>query len=230
MSVGRMSRGAAALCVVVVLAILGVGIYVWSARSDDGGADALKAPAKPCWDGTPRRASLQKLLGPGSKLLHEQGDFRLIKEHYPSHCQYEAQSDGSLNTVLDVDLAWNNDALPVKELPTSDAHGNEPRTRMDMGVLAYYLRASQVVFFECTADLPTGAPAYMKRDKYIKVDVLARPMKGSGLSATKAREAGLDIMLQLAHDVAEQAGCKNDTNLPSAVPPITKANWAGFDD
>lgn len=103
------------------------------------------------------------------------------------------------------------------------------RTRMDMGVLAYYLRASQVVFFECTAALPAQAPSYMKRDRYIKVDVLARPMKGSGLSAAEARKVGVDIMLQFARDVAEQAGCKNDTRLPSSVPSLTEINWPGYE-
>ncbi|XIG80063.1 hypothetical protein C1N81_28085 [Streptomyces sp. SGAir0957] len=97
-----------------------------------------------------------------------------------------------------------------------------------MGVLAYYLRASQVVFFECVPDVPADAPAYMKRDKYIKVDVLARPMKGSGLSALEARKVGLDAMLQMARDVAEKAGCKNDTNLPDSVPAVSEANWPGF--
>ncbi|MEU4035705.1 hypothetical protein [Streptomyces collinus] len=224
-----MSGRAKALCVVVVLAVLGAGLYVWLARSGDGDTDALEAPAKPCWNGTPRQDTLQKLLGPGSKLLHEQDPYRVVAEHNPSHCQYEARGDGSLDTVLDVDVAWNHDALPVKELPTADARGDEPRTRVDMGVLAYYLRASQVVFFECTADLPADAPAYMKRDKYVKVDVLARPMKGSGLSATEARKVGLDIMLQLAQEVADRAGCKNDTNLPASVPPITEPNWPGYE-
>ncbi|MFF4572387.1 hypothetical protein [Streptomyces sp. NPDC001410] len=225
-----MSGRAKALCVVVILAVLGAGIYVSLTRSDDGHADALEAPAKPCWNGTPNQATLQKLLGPGNKLLHQQDDFRVVDEHYPSHCQYEARSDGSLDTVLDVDIAWNHDALPIKDLPTSDAQGDEPRTRMSMGVLAYYLRASQVVFFECTADLPADAPAYMKRDKYIKVDVLARPMKGSGLSAAEARKVGLDVVLQLAHHVAKLAGCKNDTNLPSSVPSISKVNWPGYEE
>ncbi|MFF9154010.1 hypothetical protein ACF1AB_17465 [Streptomyces sp. NPDC014846] len=228
MSVGKMTGRAKALCLVVVLACLGVGAYVWSAGSDGGDADALKAPARPCWNGTPDRATVQKLLGPGTKLLRQQDTFRVVKEHYPSHCQYEARSDGSLDTVLDVDIAWNHDALPVKELPTSDARGDEPRTRMDMGALAYYLRASQVVFFECTADLPADAPAYMKRDKYIKVDVLARPMKSSDLSAAEARKVGVDILLQLARDVSEQAGCKNDTNLPNRIPSIGKVNWPDF--
>ncbi|MEU6593721.1 hypothetical protein ABZ923_31670 [Streptomyces sp. NPDC046881] len=223
-----MSGRAKALCAVVVLAVLGAGIYVWSARSGEDDAAALKAPAKPCWNGTPHQDTLQMLLGPGSKLLHEQEAFRVVDEHYPSHCQYEARSGSSLDTVLDVDIAWNHDALPVKELPTADARGDEPRTRMDMGVLAYYLRASQVVFFECTADLPADAPSYMKRDRYIKVDVLARPMKGSGLSAAEARKVGVEITLQLARDVAEQAGCKNDTRLPASAPSITEVNWPGY--
>lgn len=229
MSVGRMSGRAKALCVVVVLAALGAGVYVWLDRSDEAKADALKAPTKPCWNGTPNQATLQKLLAPGSKLLYQQDDFRVVSEHLPSHCEYEAQSDGSLDTVLDVDIAWNGDAPPSEELPTADAQGDEPRTRMDMGVLAYYLRASQVVFFECKPDLPDDAPAYKKRDKYIKVDVLARPMKGSGLPAAEARKVGVDIMLQLARDVAKQGGCKNDTNLPSSVPSISKANWPGYE-
>ncbi|MGW7261900.1 hypothetical protein [Streptomyces sp. NPDC054842] len=96
-----------------------------------------------------------------------------------------------------------------------------------MGVLAYYLRATQVVYFECDVDLPAGSPAYMKRDKYIGVDVYARPMKGTGLSAVEARKVGLDIMLQLAHDLADRAGCENDTGLPDAVPAISDANWPG---
>ncbi|WP_329336764.1 hypothetical protein OG252_15800 [Streptomyces sp. NBC_01352] len=230
MSVGKMSVRAKTLCVVVILTVLGAGIYVWLAQSDDGKANALEAPVKPCWNGTPNQATLQKLLGPGSELQHQQDDFRVIAEHYPTHCQYEAESEGSLDTVLDVDVAWNDDAPPTEELPTADARGDEPRTRMDMGVLAYYLRASQVVFFECIADLPDDTPAYMKRDKYIKVDVLARPMKGSGLSAVEARKVGVDIMLQLARDVANQAGCKNNTSLPSAVPSISKANWPGYEE
>ncbi|MGW2103129.1 hypothetical protein ACWCPX_36705 [Streptomyces olivaceoviridis] len=98
-----------------------------------------------------------------------------------------------------------------------------------MGVLAYYLRASQVVFFECTAALPALAPSYMKRDRYIKVDVLARPMKGSGLSAAEARKVGVDIMLQFARDVAERAGCKNDTRLPRSVLSLTEINWPGYE-
>jgi hypothetical protein len=224
-----MSARAKALCVVVILAVLGAGAYVWSVRSGERDADALEAPAEPCWNGTPDRDTLQKLLGPGSELLHEQDAFRVVGEHYPSHCQYEARSEGSLDTVLDVDIAWSHDSLPVKELPTADARGDEPRTRMDMGVLAYYLRASQVVFFECTADLPADAPSYMKRDRYIKVDVLARPMKGSGLSAAEAREVGVGIMLQLARDVAERAGCTNDTDLPSSVPSLTEVNWPGYE-
>ncbi|MFI5979019.1 hypothetical protein [Streptomyces sp. NPDC051452] len=230
MSVGKMSGRAAALCVVVILAVLGASVYVWTARSDDDGAKALQAPAKPCWNGTPRQATLQKLLGPGKKLLHQQDDFRTVRDHYPSHCQYEAQDAGGLDTVLDVDITWNSDALPLKDLPTSDAHGDEPRSRLDVGVLAYYLRASQVVFFECSPDLPADAPAYMKRDRYIKVDVLARPMHGSGLSAADARKVGVDAMLQLARDVAEQAACKNNTNLPSALPSISKVNWPGFEE
>ncbi|WP_394433620.1 hypothetical protein [Streptomyces sp. SGAir0957] len=223
-----MSGRAKALCVVVVAALVGAGLYVWLSRSDGGVDEALKAPAEPCWDGAPDRATLQKLLGPGDKLVHEQDEFRVVKDHYPSHCQYEARSDGSVDTVLDVDVVWNDDALPTSELPTSDAQGDEPRTRLDIGVLAYYLRASQVVFFECVPDVPADAPAYMKRDKYIKVDVLARPMKGSGLSALEARKVGLDAMLQMARDVAEKAGCKNDTNLPDSVPAVSEANWPGF--
>ncbi|MFJ9035515.1 hypothetical protein ACIRF8_02815 [Streptomyces sp. NPDC102406] len=229
MSVGKMSGRAKALCVVVVLALVGAGLYVWLSRSDGGEDSALKAPTKPCWDGAPDGATLQKLLGPGDKLLHEQDEFRVVKDHYPSHCQYEAQTAGSVDTVLDVDVVWNDDALPTNELPTSDAQGNESRTRWDAGVLAYYLRASQVVFFECVPDFPADAPAYMKRDKYIKVDVLARPMKGSGLSALEARKVGLDAVLQVARDVAKKAGCKNDTNLPNSVPSVTKPNWPGFD-
>ncbi|MET7661048.1 hypothetical protein ABZT45_33935 [Streptomyces sp. NPDC005356] len=230
MAVGKLSGRAKALCVLVVLAILGVGVYIWSARPDDSEVKALKAPVKPCWNGVPSQATLQKLLGPGKKLLHEQDEFRVISEHQPSHCQYEAQGDGQLDTVLDVDVVWNDDAPPVKELPTADAQGDEPRTRMDAGVLAYYLRASQVVFFACTADLAADAPAYMKRDKYIKVDVLARPMKGSGLSPVEARRVGLDGMLQIARDLAKRAGCKNDTNLPNAIPSVTKANWPGYEE
>ncbi|MBT2370082.1 hypothetical protein J7E88_33645 [Streptomyces sp. ISL-10] len=99
---------------------------------------------------------------------------------------------------------------------------------MDAGALAYYLRASQVVFFECTPTLPADAPTHMKEDKYIEVGVLARPMKGSNLSALQARKVGLDIMFQLARDIAKQAGCKNDTNLPGTVPPVTMANWPGY--
>ncbi|WP_299538383.1 hypothetical protein [uncultured Streptomyces sp.] len=228
MSVGKMSGRAKALCVVVILTLVGAGFYAWLSRSRGDEDSALKAPARPCWHGAPDGATLQKLLGPGDRLLHQKDEFRVMKDHFPSHCQYEAQAEGVLDTVLDVDVAWNDDALPTNELPTSDAQGDEPRTPWDAGVLAYYLRASQVVFFECVPDLSADAPAYMKRDKYIEVDVLARPMKGAGLSALEARKVGLDAVLQVARDVAKKAGCKNDTNLPDSLPSVSNPNWPGF--
>ncbi|WP_330462101.1 hypothetical protein OIB37_27010 [Streptomyces sp. NBC_00820] len=230
MSVGRISSRAKILGLVVILAVLGAGAFMWQSRSGKDDGDTLTAPAEPCWNGTPKQATLQKLLGPGSKLLHQHRDFVTVKNHYPSNCEYAALSDGALDTVLNAGVNWNHEALPTEKLPTADARGDEPRTRMDMGVLAYYLRASQVVFFECTADLPADAPEYMKRDKYIEINVLARPMRKSGLSATEARKVGVDIMLQLARDVAKQAGCTNGTRLPGKVPAISKANWPGYEE
>jgi hypothetical protein len=55
-------------------------------------------------------------------------------------------------------------------------------------------------------------------------------MKGSNLSPVDARRVGLDGMFQIARDLAKRSGCKNDTNLPNAIPPIAKANWPGYEE
>ncbi|MET8222358.1 hypothetical protein [Streptomyces sp. NPDC005301] len=229
MSGGKMSGRVKVLCLVVVLVVLGAGVALWSTRSD-GDAEALRAPAEPCWNGIPRRATLQKLLGPGTELTSDTDKFRFVKEHWPSSCRYEALSDEDGRApVLNVSATWQRDLPPVEEISTIDGRRGDTRAPLDMGAHAFYVRASQAVYFECDVDLPAGAPAYVKRDRYVGVYIYARPMKGTGLSAVEARKVGLDIMLQLAHDLADRAGCENDTGLPDAVPAIGKANWPGYD-
>lgn len=62
----------------------------------------------------------------------------------------------------------------------------------------------------------------------MKVNVTASPMPSAHLSAKQAREVGLGMVLEVAHKVAAQAGCTNDTNLPKSAPQIADANWPRF--
>ncbi|AVZ77466.1 hypothetical protein SLUN_15070 [Streptomyces lunaelactis] len=110
----------------------------------------------------------------------------------------------------------------------ADARPGDKATEFDAGARAYYLRATSRVYFECRPNYPAGTPAYMKQDKYVMIDVLSRPMVSAGLTAKEARKTGLDIALQLANRVAEQAGCTNDTNLPTAAPEVGEVNWPNF--
>ncbi|MFJ6634193.1 hypothetical protein ACIQMR_22815 [Streptomyces sp. NPDC091376] len=229
MSVTRMSvRGKVlVLAGVVAVAAAGLGVWLWVG---DGTAEAkpLSAPAKPCWDGTPSRASLQKLLGPGKELLHEKSEFAVVEDHSPAHCQYEALGDKRLDTVLDMDVSWAQE-LPGADDPLSaDARPGDKPTPFAAGAYASYLRATQRVYFECRPDYPADTPAHMKKSRYVSVDVLARPMPSAHLSAKQAREVGLDIVLQVANKVADQAGCANDTNLPKSAPKVDEVNWPDF--
>ncbi|WP_405570025.1 hypothetical protein OG317_14535 [Streptomyces sp. NBC_01167] len=230
MPVTRMSVRSKVLVLAGVLAIAAAGLGVWLWAGDgEGEAKPLSAPAKPCWDGTPSRASLQKLLGPGKELLHEKSEFGVVKDHSPAHCQYEALGDKRLDTVLDMDVAWAQ-ALPGADDPLgADARPGDKPTSFAAGARAYYLRATQRIYFECRPDYPADAPAHLKKSRYVSVDVLARPMPSAKLSAKQAREVGLDMVLGVAHKVADQAGCANDTNLPKSAPQVDEPNWPQFD-
>ncbi|MEV6783555.1 hypothetical protein [Streptomyces sp. NPDC051098] len=212
---------------VLTIAVAGLGVWLWVGGGKEE-ARPLSAPAKPCWDGTPSRASLQKLLGPGKELLHEKSEFGVVTDHAPAHCQYEALGDKRLDTVLDMDVAWAQE-LPGPDEPLSaDARPGDKPTPFAAGARAYYLRATQRVYFECRPDYPADAPAHLKKSRYVSVDVLARPMPSVHLNAKQAREVGLDMVLEVAHKVADQAGCTNDTKLPKSAPKVDDANWPGF--
>ncbi len=60
------------------------------------------------------------------------------------------------------------------------------------------------------------------------MNVLAHPMDSAHLTAKQAREVGLDMVLEVAHKVADQAGCTNDTNLPKTAPQVADANWPRY--
>jgi hypothetical protein len=216
---------AAAIAVAVIVAGLGTWLVV---RDGAKGSKALAVPSKLCWDGSPRSEDLQKLLGPGKKLLHSKGRYRVIDDHYLSHCEYEALSNDGLEGVLDIDIGWDDREPPKSDLPVAGAAPGEPRTKFNAGVLAYYLRGTNRVYFQCDVDYSDATPEYMKRDKFISVDVLARPMRSAGLTPDEARRVGLSMLLELSRNVAKQAGCKNDTNLPAAVPDFQDVNWPGF--
>ncbi|MER5479289.1 hypothetical protein ABT026_20315 [Streptomyces sp. NPDC002734] len=230
MAARSMSGRTAVLSVVVVLALLVAGLGVWWFLSRDE-AEALKAPVKPCWNGTPRQDTMQKLLGPGDRFHREMSAFRVADDHWPSYCAYDVEADGSgVAEVLDINVSWEDEDLPadpVEDDPVSYRPGDAP-TRMDAGVLAYYLRDAQKIYFECDTELPPDAPGHIKRDRYLSVEVVARPMREAGLSALEARRTGLDILFQMARDVEKQAGCTNDTHLPAGVPSVKEANWADY--
>ncbi|WP_328725392.1 hypothetical protein [Streptomyces sp. NBC_00259] len=211
----------------LVLAAAGVGVWLWAGGGENE-AKPLSAPAKPCWDGTPSRESLQKLLGPGKELIPRKSSYEVIKDHWPSHCGYEAQGDGGVDTVLSLNLSWDSDPPKANDFQAAGALRGDKAKTFDAGVHAYYLRATNRLYFRCDVDQPKDAPEHIRNDKYVRVDVLAYPMDSARLTAKQARQVGLDMVLEVAHKVAGQAGCTNDTNLPKTAPQVAEANWPRY--
>ncbi|MER5464777.1 hypothetical protein ABT010_29660 [Streptomyces sp. NPDC002668] len=221
-------RRVVAAAIAAAVAVAGLGAWL-ALRDGSKDSKPLAAPSKLCWDGSPRSDNLQKLLGPGKKLMHTKGPYRVIDDHYSSHCEYEALGDDGLEGVLDVDITWDKKEPSKSVLPVAGAGPDEHRTKFNAGVLAYYLRGTNRVYFRCDVDYSGATPEYMKRDRFISVDVLARPMRSVGMAPDEARRVGLSMLLELSRTVAKQAGCKNDTNLPAAVPDVQDVNWPGFE-
>ncbi|NUL03194.1 hypothetical protein HRW07_08055 [Streptomyces lunaelactis] len=224
-----MSSRGKIVSLVAALVVVAGGLGAWLLASD-GEADRkpLTAPAKPCWDGTPSRKSLQTLLGPGKKLFDEKTKYRVINDHWVSNCHYEALGVKLLDTVLNVNIFWEEELPKATDPLGADARPGDKATEFDAGVRAHYLRATSRILFQCDVDYPKATPAHITNDKYVMIDVLSRPMVSAGLTAKEARKTGLDIALQLANRVAEQAGCTNDTNLPTAAPEVSEVNWPNF--
>ncbi|MFF7206343.1 hypothetical protein [Streptomyces sp. NPDC008141] len=229
MTVTRMSvRGKVVVLVgVSTIAAAGLGVWLW-AGGGESEAKPLSAPAKPCWDGTPSQASVQKLLGPGKELLLKKSLRGAIKDHSLSYCAYDVESDAGVEHVLTVNLSWTSEPPKADDFQAAGALDGDKATKFDAGVHAYYLRATNRLYFPCDADQPKDAGGDVGNGKYAMVDVLARPMDSAHLTAKQAREVGLDMVLEVAHKVAGQAGCTNDTNLPKSAPQVDEPNWPRF--
>lgn len=93
---------------------------------------------------------------------------------------------------------------------------------------AYYLGPTNRLYFRCDVGQSKDAAEHIRNDRYVKVDVLAYPMYSAHLTAKQAREVGLGMVLEVAHKVAGQAGCTNDTNLPKSAPKVDDASWPRF--
>ncbi|MET9669514.1 hypothetical protein ABZY19_29800 [Streptomyces sp. NPDC006475] len=228
MSVSRMSVRGKVVALAGVLAIAAAGLGVWLWAGDKGEAEPLSAPAKPCWDGTPSQGSMQKLLGPGNKFFISKSLYRVIKDHWPSYCAYDVERDDGVEHVLTVNLSWDSKPPKADDFQAAGALRGDKAKTFEAGVHAYYLKATNRLYFQCDVDQPKDAPEYIRNDKYVMVDVLAHPMDSAHLTAKQAREVGLDMVLEVAHKVADQAGCTNDTNLPKTAPQVDEPNWPRF--
>ncbi|MEJ8635288.1 MULTISPECIES: hypothetical protein [Streptomyces] len=228
MSVSRMSVRGKVVALAGVLAIAAAGLGVWLWAGDKGDAKPLSAPANPCWDGMPSQGSMQKLLGPGNKFFISKSPYRVIKDHWPSHCAYDVESDDRVELVLSMHLSWDNEPPKADDFEAAGALRGDKAKTFDAGVHAYYLGPTNRLYFQCDVDQPKDAPEYIRNDKYVEVNVLAHPMDSAHLTAKQAREVGLDMVLEVAHKVADQAGCTNDTNLPKTAPQVADANWPRF--
>ncbi|MEV6783554.1 hypothetical protein [Streptomyces sp. NPDC051098] len=211
----------------LTIAAAGLGVWLWVGGGKEE-ARPLSAPAKPCWDGMPNQGSMQKLLGPGKTASLKkslQGD---IKDHTLSYCAYDVESDDGADTVLNVNLSWSSEPPKADDFQAAGALDGDKATKFDAGVHAYYLRATNRLYFKCDADRPKDTAGDVGNGKYMMVDVLAHPMDSAHLTTKQAREVCLDMVPEVAHKVAGQAGCTNDTNLPKTAPQVADANWPRF--
>ncbi|MFG2758688.1 hypothetical protein [Streptomyces wuyuanensis] len=216
-----------ALAGVLTIAAGGLGVRLWAGSGEDE-AKPLSAPAKPCWDGTPSRELLQKLLGPGKELSLRKSLHGDVKDHSLSYCAYDVESDAGADTVLKVNIAWNSEPPKANDFQAAGALDGDKAKKFDAGVHAYYLRGTNRLYFQCDVDQPNDTPEHIRNDKYVMADVLAYPMDSAHLSAKEARQVGLDMVLEVAHKIADQAGCTNDTNLPKSAPKVDEPNWPRF--
>ncbi|WP_328860711.1 hypothetical protein [Streptomyces sp. NBC_00306] len=216
-----------ALAAVLLVAAVGLGVWLW-AGDDKEESTPLSAPAKPCWDGTPSHESMQKLLGPGKQLILWKSPYEVIKDHSPTRCNYDVQGANGVEPLLSVYLSWHREPPKASDLPVPGAGPGDKVKEFDAGMLAYYLRATNRLYFQCDVDQPTDAADNLRNDKYVRVEVAAHPMDSAHLTAKQAREVGLDMVLEVAHKVAGQAGCTNDTNLPKSAPQVDEPNWPRF--
>ncbi|MFF7206342.1 hypothetical protein [Streptomyces sp. NPDC008141] len=228
MTMSRMSVRGRVVAFAAVLAIAGAGLGVWLWVGDKGEAKPLSAPAKPCWDGTPSQGSMQKLLGPGNRFSLEKSPYRVIKDHWPSYCAYDVERDDGVEPVLSMHLSWSSEPPKADDFEAAGALRGDKAKTFEAGVHAYYLGPTNRVYFPCDVDQPKDAPEHIRNDKYVLVNVTARPMRSAHLSAKQAREVGLDMVLEVAHKVAGQAGCTNDTNLPKSAPQVDEPNWPRY--
>ncbi|MFG2758687.1 hypothetical protein [Streptomyces wuyuanensis] len=53
-------------------------------------------------------------------------------------------------------------------------------------------------------------------------------LKSAAGERQPTRQVGLDMVLEVAHKIADQAGCTNDTNLPKSAPKVDEPNWPRF--
>ncbi|MFF7206344.1 hypothetical protein [Streptomyces sp. NPDC008141] len=229
MPVAATSKRGKVLVLAGALAIAAAGLGVWLWVGVGMGEDKpLSAPAKPCWDGTPSDESMQKLLGPGKQLILWKSPYGVIKDHSPTRCNYDVQGANGVEPLLSVYLSWHREPPKVSDLPVPGAGPGDKVKAFDAGMLAYYLRATNRLYFPCDVDQPTDAADNLRNDKYVRVEVAAHPMDSAQLTAKQAREVGLDMVLEVAHKVAGQAGCTNDTNLPKSAPQVDEPNWPRF--